>query len=144
MSREESLHLLEQELGVLIRRIKRVIAERARMVHADLPPPSYLMLGWIAEQGPLRASALVEEFAVDKAAVSRQVQHLEELGLVERTADPDDGRASLLSASADAVRRLRKVEVARRGLLDERLADWTAEELERFATELARYNATLA
>lgn len=142
--REESLRLLEQEIGVLLRRVKRVLVDRSRLVHPELQSPAYLLLSWIAEQGPLRSSTLAEEFAIDKAAVTRQVQHLEELGLVERTPDPADGRATLLSASKDAVRRLRVVEKARRAVLDERLGDWTAEELDVFARELARYNKTLS
>jgi hypothetical protein len=44
VSRAEELGRLEQEVGVLIRRVKRVIGERARAVHPDLQPASYLML----------------------------------------------------------------------------------------------------
>ena len=50
-SRTEVLMQLEQELGVLIRRVRRVVAERAVAVHPDLPPASYLMLGYLAEHG---------------------------------------------------------------------------------------------
>ena len=92
----ESLRLLESEVGVLIRRIKRVLGERARAVHPDLQPASYLMLAYLADDGPLRASAIAETFDIDKGAISRQVQHLVDLGLVDRTPDPADGRASLL------------------------------------------------
>ena len=74
--RPESLRLLEHEVGVLIRRVKRVIGQRSRAVHADLQPSSYLMLAYLAETGPMRSSALAEAFDVDKGAVSRQVQHL--------------------------------------------------------------------
>lgn len=143
VDRAESLRLLEQEVGVLIRRVRRVIGERARAVHPDLQPASYLMLGHLASHGPLRASALAETFNVDKGAISRQVQHLIDLGLCDRSPDPDDGRATLLSASADAVRRLEEVATQRRQLLDRRLSDWTGEELEELASMLVRYNATL-
>ena len=44
---------------------------------------------------------------MDKGAVSRQVQHLTELGLIERTPDPADGRAALLAVTDDARRRSR-------------------------------------
>ena len=96
-----------------------MIGERARAVHDDLQPASYLMLSWLADEGPVRASSMVENFHIDKGAVSRQIQHLVDLGLVERTPDPDDGRATLVAASDDAVRRLADVadappQVARR------------------------------
>lgn len=143
VDRGESLRLLEQEVGVLIRRVRRVIGERARSVHPDLQPASYLMLGYLASHGPLRASALAETFGVDKGAISRQVQHLIDLDLVERSPDPADGRATLLSASADAGRRLEDVAAMRREILDARLGDWSGDELADLAAMLVRYNATL-
>ena len=134
--RAESLRHLEQEVGVLIRRIRRVIAERAELVHEDLQPASYLMLAYVAEHGPLRASSMSEVFGIDKGAISRQVQHLVDLRLVHRVTDPDDGRASLVSATDEAVRRLEDVAQHRRRWLDERLGDWSDERLAAFAREL--------
>jgi DNA-binding MarR family transcriptional regulator len=142
-SRPESMRHLEREVGVLVRRIKRVIGERARAVHEDLQPASYLMLSWLADEGPVRASAMVELFHIDKGAISRQLQHLDELGLVVRTPDPADGRASLVAASDDARRRLADVAEHRRKWLDEQLGDWSADELELFASTLERYNKAL-
>lgn len=141
--RADHLAALEHEVGVLIRRIRRVIGERARAVHPALQPASYLMLAHLAEHGPLRSSAMAETFGVDKGAISRQVQNLVDLGLVDRSPDPDDGRATLVAATEDAVRRLRAVADDRRRWLDQRLGDWTDEELADFAAVLARYNATL-
>jgi DNA-binding MarR family transcriptional regulator len=143
MSRDESLRLLEHEVGVLIRRIKRVIGERAQAIHECLQPSSYLMLGYLAEQGPLRASAMAEVFHIDKGAISRQIQHLVDLGLVARTPDPDDGRATLVAATEDAVRRMADVSAHRRKWLDEQLGDWTEAELIDFVGVLGRYNEAL-
>ena len=142
-TRADSLRHLEREVGVLIRRIRRVIGERARAVHPDLQPASYLMLSWLVDEGPVRASLMVENFNIDKGAVSRQLQHLDDLGLVERTPDPADGRATLVAASEDAVRRLADVAEHRRKWLDEQLGDWDAEELAHFADLLERYNHSL-
>ena len=142
-SRAESLRHLEQEVGVMIRRIRRIIAERARLVHEELQPAAYLMLGYVAEHGPLRASSMSEIFAIDKGAISRQVQHLVDLNLVGRVSDPDDGRASLVSATDEAVRRLGAVADDRRRWLGERLGDWSDERLDAFARELGQYNEAL-
>ena len=141
--RPESLVRLEQEVGVLVRRIRRVIAERARLVHPDLQPASYLMLSHVAENGPMRASSVAEVFTIDKGAISRQVTHLIELGLVEKSRDPEDGRAWLLSATPDATQRLRTVAEQRRTYLAERLDGWEAGDLERFTDLLSLYNESL-
>ena len=143
-SRGESLRRLEQEVGVLIRRVRRVIGIRARAVHESLQPAAYLMLGYVAEHGPIRASAMAEIFDLDKGAISRQVQHLIDLGLIEKNPDPDDGRATLLSTTDDAVRRMQDVAAHRRKWLDEQLGDWSDSQLSGFARELGRYNAALS
>jgi DNA-binding MarR family transcriptional regulator len=143
MTRADELGRLEQEVGVLIRRVKRVIGERARAVHPDLQPASYLMLTYLASDGPQRSSVLSDRFNVDKGAISRQVQHLCDLGLLDREPDPLDGRATLVSASADAVRRMEAVDRDRRRWLEEQLAGWSEDDLREFVTGLGRYNAAL-
>ena len=143
MSRAEELGRLEQEVGVLIRRVKRVIGERARAVHPDLQPASYLMLTFLATEGPQRSSVMSERFNVDKGAISRQVQHLCELGLLVRNPDPVDGRAMLISATPDAVRRMDAVDRDRRRWLEEQLADWSEDDLRTFVEDLGRYNKAL-
>jgi DNA-binding MarR family transcriptional regulator len=143
MSRADELGRLEQEIGVLIRRVKRVIGERARAVHPDLQPASYLMLTFLATEGPQRSSVVSEKFNVDKGAISRQVQHLCDLGLLEREPDPVDGRATLISASADAVRRMAAVDRDRRQWLEGQLKEWSEGDLRDFVTGLERYNTAL-
>src|SRR3954467_3586414 len=143
VSRAEELGRLEQEVGVLIRRVKRVIGERARAVHPDLQPASYLMLTHLASEGPQRSSVMSERFNVDKGAISRQVQHLCDLGLLQREPDPVDGRATLISASPDAVRRIAALDRDRRRWLDEQLKEWTEDDLREFVAGLSRYNGAL-
>ena len=48
---ETARRCLEQEVGVLIRRVRRVIGERARLVHPDLQPASYLLLSLPGRDG---------------------------------------------------------------------------------------------
>jgi DNA-binding MarR family transcriptional regulator len=143
MSRADELGRLERELGVLIRRVRRVIGERARAVHPDLQPASYLMLTFLAAEGPQRSSVVSDKFNVDKGAISRQVQHLCDLGLLEREPDPIDGRAMLISASEDAVRRMAAVDRDRRRWLDGQLKEWSEADLRDFVAGLERYNSAL-
>lgn len=143
-TRTDTLRELEGEVGVLIRRIRRVIGERARAVHPELLPASYLMLGYVRDNGPVRASAIGQVFDIDKGAISRQVQHLIDLGLLDRSPDPEDGRATLLTASEDAIRRLDQVADDRRQHLADRLGDWSADEMASFTATLRRYNEALS
>ena len=144
MTRTAALRSIEDEIGTLLRRLKHEIAERAQLIHADLQGPSYFLLGWLDKNGPVRASAIVEVFGMDKGALRRQLQHLEELGLVRRTPDPADGRATLVSVSDEAVHRLGEVDEQRRAVAGERLSEWSVDELEEFAHQLGRYNRSLA
>ena len=112
-------------------------------MHPDLQPASYLMLAWLADEGPLRASAMAESFSHRQGCGEPAATHLVELGLVTRMPDPDDGRAMLVAASDDAVRRLADVSAHRRKWLDEQLGDWSAEELAGFVETLGRYNRAL-
>jgi len=141
--RTAALVRLEQEVGVLVRRVRRVIAERAAAVHPDLQPAAYLMLSHLDKAGPMRASVAADELHLDKGAVSRQVTQLLALGLVERTPDPEDGRAQLLTSSPEGTRRLAEIVEHRRTWLSERLHDWDDADLDDLVSSLTRYNATL-
>lgn len=142
-ARTDLLTGLEQEVGVMIRRIRRIIRERAQAVHPELQSSSYLMLSWLDQHGPQRASSMAETFCIDKGAISRQIQHLLDLGLVERAPDPADGRATLVSVSDEARSRMAAVADERRRWLDDRLRDWTDADLTDMVTLLRRYNAAL-
>jgi DNA-binding MarR family transcriptional regulator len=71
--------------------------------------------------------------------VSRQVAALVKDGLLERRADPEDGRASLLvlTEKADAV--LRDHDEIRNQHFAQMLAEWNERDLRRFANLLRRF-----
>lgn len=134
---------ISAEFRVIGRRLKHLVAETASAVHPQLQAASYQVLVFLAENGPTRGSSLACQFHVDKGVISRQVQHLVELGLAERAADPGDGRAQLVSASPRAVRLIEEAGAARQRCLEERLADWSDAELAGLAARLGRFNADL-
>lgn len=138
----DALRHVEHEVAVLLRRARRAVAERARRVHPDLQPVGYLVLTQVEADGPVRGSEIGESLMIDKGAVSRSLQHLIELGLLEREPDPDDGRAVLFSVSAEGRRIVRAVDDERRAMLGERFAGWCEQDLVDVATALHRYNAT--
>lgn len=143
MDRTAMLHQLEREVGVLVRRTRRVVTERAASIHPDLTAPGYLMLSYLNVNGPSRASAIAETFHLDKGAVSRNVHHLLELGLITKSADPADGRAQVITASEQAVARLHEINHDRLAKLDSRLGAWDSSTLQEFVDSFHRYNDLL-
>ncbi|HEV2796554.1 MAG TPA: MarR family transcriptional regulator [Nocardioides sp.] len=144
MARYDDLRRIESEVGSLIRRVKRVIGDRAREVHPDLHPMTYLILTHLAANGPMRGSDLSDAFSMDKGGVSRQVQSLVDLGLVERRPDAEDRRAILVDATTEGRTRLEAMSRHRSDRFDARLAGWSDAELAGFARQLAAYNAALS
>ncbi len=142
--RYDDLRRIESEVGTLIRRVKRVMAERAIEVHPDLHPMTYFILAHLATHGPLRGADLADAFGMDKGGVSRQVQALVDLGLVERRPNAEDRRAILLDATDEGRERLAAVSRSRSDRFDRRLGDWSDTELSDFAGRLAAYNTALA
>ena len=143
-TRNDDLRRIESEVGTLIRRVRRVMGERAREVHPDLHPMTYVILAHLGTAGPMRGADLADVFGMDKGGVSRQVQTLVDLGLVERRPDPDDRRAVLLDATDEGRERLATVSRHRSDRFDQRLSGWSDTELAAFARQLAAYNRALA
>lgn len=143
-TRYDDLRSIETEVGTLIRRVKRVMGERAREIHPDLHPITYFILTHLAVHGPLRGADLSDAFGMDKGGVSRQVQTLVDLGLVERQPNPEDRREILLDATEEGRERLSTVARNRSDRFDERLGHWSDTELSTFARQLASYNRALS
>jgi len=109
-----------------------------------LERPAFLLLIRLAEQGPLRVSALAGCLQVDLSTVSRQLTALESAGWVGRTSDPDDRRASLVRATEAGLAVLHANKEARRAAVREMLADWPEADRADFARLLARMNDSIA
>jgi DNA-binding MarR family transcriptional regulator len=128
-----------------IQREMTVFARRARAsagrLHPELSLVSYTLLGHLEERDGCRATDLAAHYALDKSTVSRQVTALERAGLVERRQDPEDHRVQVLHLTESGRHILGQVTVSRRAAVGERLADWSPEDLQRFAGYLVRYNA---
>jgi DNA-binding MarR family transcriptional regulator len=101
---------------------------------------AYTLLFQLVREGPKRSSALAEASCVDPSTISRQVGQLVRRRLVERQADPVDGRAVLL-APTDEGRRVYAAMQDRRDLVFARMvADWPTEDVRTLAALLARLN----
>lgn len=136
--REASVDTIQRELTAFARRARAAAAR----LHPDLPLVSYTLLAHIDDQQGCRATDLAAHYLLDKSTVSRQIGGLEKLGLVERRPDPEDHRVHVLHPTDAGTRVLAATQASRRAAYQERLKDWSADDLARFATYLLRYNAT--
>jgi DNA-binding MarR family transcriptional regulator len=115
---------------------------RAKMLAAaahDVEWSAQILLKCLANEGSMRASSLAEFMQSDPSTVSRQVAGLVKDGLVERRADPDDGRASLLVLTPAAAGVLAAHDEIRLKHFGRMLATWDESDLRTFATLLAQF-----
>ena len=131
---------LEREVALLLRRSRAIQARLAGKLHSGLDGAAYGLLVLLDDAGPLRASDVVVKLGLDKSTVSRQVSSLVDLGLVDRQADPDDGRAQVLNISVDGHRRLSELREKRRARWEADLADWDTSDVAVLGELLGRLN----
>ncbi|MFS0866646.1 MarR family winged helix-turn-helix transcriptional regulator [Microbacterium sp. 179-B 1A2 NHS] len=124
---------LEAEIGGLIGRFRRVVADNAQRLSPGLLPGSYKLFTMIVKTGPVSSSTLAELLQADKGQISRTVRELEALGLVERAPDPHDGRSALLTATADGASRLAAARRPNESLLVQALSDWSVTDIDHLS-----------
>ncbi|WP_136040686.1 MULTISPECIES: MarR family winged helix-turn-helix transcriptional regulator [unclassified Microbacterium] len=124
-ARATAVRALEAEFGELITHFRRVISENANRVSPGLLPGAYKTFTTIARCETVTVSALSERMLLDKGQVSRMVRELEELGLVERSTDPADGRSFLLQLTPLGEERLAAARLPQEGRLLRTLEDWS-------------------
>lgn len=101
------------------------------------------MLGIVRRTGAVRISDLAHESQVNLSVASRQIQALEDEGLVDRVADPHDGRSSLIAISAAGEAKLDSAHARLTGVLATATGDWRADEVAGLADGLDRLRAAL-
>lgn len=117
---------------------------RARLPGEELDFAAILLLKALLHGGPMRLSALAASLDLDASTVSRQVRHLEDRGLLERTSDPDDGRASRITLSEQGRVRLEAGARRRRAMVAQLLEHWPDRDREQLRVLLNRLLDDLA
>ncbi len=115
--------------AAVIDMVKQFTGIKSRVVsgpEADHSP--MFLLVKLAHHGPSRASDLAELVCADPSTVSRQVASLVKGGLLERRADPDDGRASILVPTEHGLARVEDYGRRRGATMNPVIADWSAED----------------
>ena len=144
---DEDLELADtvvRELFLLVRQVKRS-AERHRP-EAIVDMAGYHVLAYLKHEGPQRAGEIATTFHSDPSTISRMVSGLVKTGLLERRADPADGRASLLAATDEGFRVIETERRRRAQVIAEVLGSWSDTDrknltglLERFLEDYQAY-----
>ena len=98
-----------------------------------LSPTLISALASIENHGPLTPSELADRERIKRPTATRIICSLEEGCLVGRTADPADGRSSLIAVTADGRDLLRTLRTRKDAYLAERLRALPAEDRETLA-----------
>ena len=87
----------------------------------DLSPSQVAALATIERHGPLSPSELADRERIKRPTATRVVRILQSARLIERVQDPDDGRASILSITAEGRALLRRLRARKTAYLAKRL-----------------------
>jgi len=98
----------------------------------------YDVLDRLSEREAWRMGEIAAALRVDPSATTRAVPPLEQMGFVERTRDPDDGRAVLLRITDEGRARQERARSHGLELWGEALEEFTDDELEEFAAFMRR------
>ncbi|TRW88790.1 MarR family transcriptional regulator [Mycolicibacterium sp. 018/SC-01/001] len=129
----ESAVQAAQELRVLFTRLRRRLREVA--TSADLTPPQTAALLRLAKDGPASTSQLAGAERVRPQSMAATLAGLDRHGLIERTADPDDGRRLVITLTAEGRRRAENDRKVRDEWLVRTLQDRYTESERRVITE---------
>ena len=133
---------IEQQFTILFQRIRQRWGALATQVDPDLSPLGYRILTLLTNGVTTTATALTDRLGIDKSVLSRQLCHLEDLGLVERQVDKHDARTRLLSATPEAHTRMRTVRASSYAELHRTLSTWPAEDVRVLGELLGRLTGT--
>lgn len=135
---------LADELGYQLVRFVRLLHKAKSQVAKQGPDgierAAYAILFSLIHDGPQRTSKLAEGLHSEISTISRQSSSLVQHGLVERQADPEDGRACLLAATAEGERVFEENRKQRNIWLAGVLAEWPEEDRHTLNTLLDRLN----
>jgi DNA-binding MarR family transcriptional regulator len=120
---------------------------RTRHPEDQVDPSTFPLAKQLMQHDAMRVSDLAAKVELDASTVSRQIKQLEDKGIVERAADPADGRASLVQLTESGRECLQAAFRRRFERIKASLEPWSEEDrttlqhlLVRLAGDLAEAN----
>lgn len=138
-TQDDATREVQIQLATLFSASRRFGVRIAQIVHPELQPSGFYLMRMLERCGPSRPSTLAADFAVDRSAMSRLIQALDELGLIERTPDPQDKRAYMLDLTPDGRERLTAARTASGNPIVDAMEDWPIEDVQTFARLIQRF-----
>ena len=126
----------------LLRTVRKAKARMMANAGGDVESATALLLHSVAALGPVRTSALAAHVNSDLSTVSRQIGVLVASGLLERRADPADGRACLLALTPAGQAAVAEHERGTTAFFAQVLDGWAPDELRQFAGLLDRFTSS--
>jgi DNA-binding MarR family transcriptional regulator len=127
------------EVVRFMRGFKSVHMQTSHRARHGVDPSAYPVLFQLIE-APQRTTELATSLHADTSTVSRQVAGLVDLGLVERTADPEDRRAMILVPTQAGRALFEEMQQDRDRMLARIVTDWPPGEVETLVKLLGRFN----
>jgi DNA-binding MarR family transcriptional regulator len=134
---------LSRQMIRFLRLMTRAKSHFAKPGPDGIERAAYAILYTLVHDGPQRTSRLADALHSDISTVSRQSSALVQHGLVERQADPEDGRASLLAATVKGQRVFAEHRHLRNRWLAGVLAEWPEADRETLAALFERFNTDI-
>jgi len=124
------------------RLLRRVFDERARSI--GVTRPQWRVLTVLAREEGINQGMLADRLEVEPITLSRMVDRMQDAGLLERRADPDDRRAWKLYLSDNATPLIAELRALGEILSDEALEGVSAAERDTLADLLGRVRCNLS
>jgi len=135
--------LLGHELVRFVRLINKAKSQVAKQGPDGIERAAYAILFCLIHEGPQRTSKLAEFLHSEISTISRQSSSLVQHGLVERKADPEDGRACLLAPTDEGLRVFEENRKQRSQWLADVLKDWSEEDRQTLTRLFGRLNTDI-
>lgn len=116
---------------------------RTRHPEDQVDPSTFPLAKQLMCHDAMRVSDLAAKVELDASTVSRQIKQLEDKRIVERTADPADGRASLVRLTEHGRSSMESAFRRRRGRIKAALEPWSDNDRAVLQSLLTRLAADL-
>jgi DNA-binding MarR family transcriptional regulator len=111
---------------------------RTRHPADEVDPSTFPLAKQLMCNDAMRVSDLAARVGLDASTVSRQIKQLEDKGVIERTPDPADGRASLVQLSSKGRTTMQSAFKRRFERIEKALVPWNEKDRRRLQALLTR------
>lgn len=131
------------QFGAFMRTFRKLIEKRFQENNMGLSPEQFSLLFKISEATNPTQTEIAQSTGMDKSAVMRVIDSLENKRFVARFGDDDDRRRKILVLTADGLAKVKQTEQIFESIISEISADVKEDEMKGFLKVLGklRFNA---